>query len=205
MMKGILKTVFIPLAAVAAAACDGGPTGPGETAAPGSLGFSYEGAVNGRFDAAGAPLLDAGGRAAFGDWAVAGASPRFPDQKLAVVGFRGQSQGEGVLFAITVPRVAPGTTVAIDRNCAEPGCASALLLFGSNPRRPHDGVEQTCEIFKGTLTVVSLSESRVTGTFSGQGYCVADVHTDPFLPFTVTGGSFDAAVTQTFRSGVNVL
>lgn len=204
-MKGILKAVFIPLAAVAAAACDGGPTGPGETTPPGSLGFSYEGAVNGRFDAAGAPLLDAGGRAAPGEWAVAGASPRFPAEKLAVAAFLGDADGEGVLFAVTVPRVAPGTTVTIDRNCAEPGCASALLLFGSNPRRPHDDVERTCEIFKGTLTVVSLSDSRVSGTFSGQGYCVVNVQTDPFLPFTVTGGSFDAAITQTFRSGVNVL
>lgn len=205
MRKHIFRFAPAFLFVAALAACDG-PTGPGETADPGSLGFSYAGAVSGTFGVEGAPRLDARGRPSFGAWAVAGPSVRFPEEKLTVVGLRGENERDAVLFAVSVPRLSAPGTVAIDRNCAGPECASALLLFGSDdPRTPHAGVERTCEILSGTLTVTSISEGRVTGTFSGRGHCVADVQRDPFLPFTISDGSFDAAITRTFRSGVNVI
>ncbi len=204
-MKHILKFVCIPLLPAVLAACDG-PTGAGETVDPGALRFTYAGSVSGTFGVEGAPLLDARGRAAPGAWAVAGPSARFPEEKLTVVGYRGGAGGDAVLFAISMPRLSAPGTVTIDRDCAGQQCASALLLFGSDePHRPHAGVERTCEVLSGTVTVTSITAERVAGTFSGRGHCVGDVQRDPFLPFTLSEGSFDAAITQTFRSGVNVI
>jgi hypothetical protein len=184
------------------AGCGGDVSGVSETIEPGTMTFVYGGAVSGAFAAEGAPLVDARARPLFGTWAAAGLSP-FIGGKLVVAGFSGQRENEGVHLALSVPRVEGPATIRIDTNCLDPGCSSLYLLVGADPRNPHGTKDLTCDMIKGTLQITSISADRVAGTFSGEGFCVAHIRKDPFIPFTVQNGSFDVDIVEELRINSN--
>lgn len=191
------------LALALLAGCGDGPFVPTESIEAGSMTFDYAGAVAGGFAVDGAPEVDSRARPRPGTWAVAGTS-HFSAGKVIVTGYGTDAQGRSVLMAFSAPRVTGPATIAIDTNCVTPECSSLLLLVGSDPRDPHGTAELTCDMQSGTLQVTSAGADRMAGTFSGEGFCVANVRTDPFIRFTVRNGTFDVDVVEGLRIGVNV-
>ncbi|HEY0021559.1 MAG TPA: hypothetical protein VGB24_01585 [Longimicrobium sp.] len=200
-MSGRAAASLLALALLAG--CGDAPFVPTETIEAGSMTFEYSGAVAGSFAADGAPEVDQKARPRPGTWAVAGES-HFSAEKVIITGYSSNAQGQPVLMAFSVPRVTGPATIDIDTNCVTPECSSLLLLVGSDPRDPHGTSALTCDMQRGTLQVTSAGADRMAGTFSGEGFCVANVRTDPFIRFTVRDGTFDVDVVEGLRIGVNV-
>jgi hypothetical protein len=96
-------------------------------------------------------------------------------------------------FLMTIPRTTTGSST-VDIDCSS-NCADMLVFFGFNTTT---GTTQfICGLESGTLSISSISESRVSGTFSGSGSCLDDNFADAGT-FAVTNGTFNVALVSGF-------
>lgn len=213
-MKSAVSLIVLAVTSLSLMGCDDDPLGPSEIVESGSLSFTYTGGLpnqfaGGAFAVEGAPTLGGSGRAARGEFAVAAPhpleSPTVPvNSKLAVVGYAPGAAGVGTQVVLTLPRLTEPGTVELNANCLSVACGRVLILIGVVPSDPHDGVDASCEITKGTLEVTEIADGRIRGTFSGEGQCVRDVQTDPFHDFEIVTGTFDVDIAETMRTGLEI-
>jgi hypothetical protein len=207
-----VKSIVLIFGAALLSACGSDAIGP--VVASGALSFHYAGGLPGKledgaFAENGAPHLDGAGRPDLAPWAAAGAhplgGPLVPvGSKLAIVAFSPHGAGEGDLVALTIPRVSSPTTVTVDGDCTAVGCARGLILLGVNPRRPHEGLDGSCELVAGTVQIASVTGGRIRGSFSATGRCTASVQNRPFHEIEVRDGEFDVEISDAFRSGLEI-
>jgi hypothetical protein len=176
-VKNNVIRAFVILTAVA---CSSDATAPLPVE---GMAFSYSGAVSGTFAASGQP--DTTGTR---PWAMAHRVPGASLMFLAAV--RPRSATTHDVVAIIVPRVTPGMA-KIENVCPPEGCADLLATFG----RQNGGSDflQGCHITSGTVTIMTITDQRVTGTFQGTGSCFNNE--DGESTFEVTAGSFDLSLT----------
>lgn len=147
----------------------------------GALSFSHSGSVSGTFNASGrVPLFGEFGSTA---WAAGGRDV----QNGAVVAMAilpAPSQRYHMAL-ITIERLTPGSA-SIGSSCTS-GCAFIAVEFGTS--ESDSDFSFNCFITSGTAAIASISDNRVSGTFSGTGTC-----TDPSnvtTSFAISNGSFD--------------
>jgi hypothetical protein len=206
------KSIVLMMGAALLGACGRDAIAP--VVAPGALSFHYSGGLPGRledgaFAVNGAPRLDGAGRPDPAPWATAGAHPMAGPlvpvgSKLAIVAFSPHGSGEGDLVVLTIPRVSSPTTVTVDGNCTAVGCARGLILIGVDPRKPHEGLDGSCELVSGTVRIVSVSGGRIRGSFSASGRCTTSVQNGPFHEVEVRDGGFDVQISEAFRSSLEI-
>lgn len=180
-MKNILHPAFVLALALTAACGDESPT---ETTYPsGSLSFSYaseNSPLSGNFAAVGAISEDADNE----NWAAA------VRQNGGAVMMGNEVSGSAESVAIvSLPNAAAGNT-PVTEEC-DTACASVSFLL----EKTVGGVTRSymCDMTSGTISVSTLSASRVKGTFSGTGYC-SSLEDDNAPTITITNGAFDTPV-----------
>jgi hypothetical protein len=148
----------------------------------GSLSFNHSGAISGSFSAVGRfPLFGEFGTSA---WAMGSR-----DDQNDVIGVIAVSPGETGrydMIVLAVPRVAPGSAT-IDANCSGAACAVVSIEFGLS--EDDSDFSHLCFLDAGTVSISSISDTRVSGSFSGTGTCTDD--TGATTSFGVTSGSFN--------------
>lgn len=178
------------LAVLAAVACSD-TSGP-DTAASGSVSFSYTGAQSGTFNVTGA-VSSISAPSNTQPWAIG-----IRDQatsSIGVVGNRPQSQGLYDVVVISANRLAAGTA-SIDANCdpnVNPSCDGVAVIFNATGGQTASTM-LVCVLASGTVTLASVSSTRATGSFSGAGTCVDK--NSVTTGFTVSDGTFDVALTS---------
>src|SRR6185503_1537497 len=95
------------------------------------------------------------------------------------------------LLIIAIGRTTVGTK-AVDAACDPEGASCSGLIFFLNFNGSGDTFGQACEPTAGSFEITEVSTTRIKGTFTGTGTCTDanDVET----AFTVTGGTFDVAL-----------
>jgi hypothetical protein len=176
------KHTVISLAIAALVACS-------DSTAPnpllGQLLFAYSGGIAGNFNASFAPL--SAGQNEFVSY-VAGQHDASDGMVYALASVS-TGTNERNFAIVAISRTTPGDAT-INANCTGQFCAGFLAIFGQNSSSGN--FTQLCELTAGTVTITSLTATRVKGTFSGTGNCSGPTGT--ITSFTVTGGSFDAAL-----------
>jgi hypothetical protein len=191
------------LAAVAALvfAVSCGSDGPSEpTGTSGTFTFNFGGTmVSGSYSASGS--LPSNGSTAQA-WA-AGFNDT-TDDYIGIVAVAPRT-GAGARYdqvILAVDRNTTGST-SIDVGCDPDGtaiCTGMLLWYNISDA---GGLgEVLCVLETGTVTIASVSSSRVTGSFSGNGICVAQDDGDEGT-FTVTNGSFNVPLVS--NTGGNLM
>lgn len=180
-MKNILRPVFV-LALALTAACDESPTD--ETTYPsGSLSFTYasdNSPLSGTFAAIGAISPDAENDT----WAAAVRQ----DGGAVMMGNQVSGSAENVAL-VSLPNAAVGNT-PVTEEC-DTACASVSFIL----EKTVDGTTRSymCDMTSGTISVGTLTNSRITGTFSGTGYC-STLEDDNAPTISITNGAFDTPV-----------
>jgi len=186
------RFVLLPLVAglAFAAACSDsgkGPLEPGNGIASGSMSFAYAGDIAGNFSTTGSPtgsVTDEGKT-----WAAA---MRDRDGKLAVYGSKAQQNNLYDIVTVAAPRSVVGT-YPISSDCDD-DCALVGMFFGmaKGDNAPFD---LTCTLTTGSITVASVSDTRIRGSFSGNGSCfrLSGTGVETF-DIAVTNGQFDTAL-----------
>lgn len=179
MRTHVLKPL-LTLAVVALAACDGSTNLPPVEDAAGRVVFTYSVAgvhSDASFTVEG--VKPAAGQS--GTWATS-----TTDDIDAVV-YAQREQGtihDQIVLSI------PGGTAAT--SAIVPDCDDSCAYVSFMMEKMVDGVERVyvCEITEGTIAVLTFSETRMRGTFSGTGHCASPgVEGEP--AFSATGGTFD--------------
>jgi hypothetical protein len=145
--------------------------------------FGYAGALSGTFSANGA--YDSTGTKA---WAIAGRLVGAPYLVLAAVLPRNETSHDAI--GIIVPRNTVGTAT-ISTICPPEGCADFLAVFGRHNTVNNEFL-QGCHIVSGTVTIATITDTRVTGSFTGSGTCFSNATGD--TAFTVSNGAFDLPI-----------
>lgn len=152
----------------------------------GTVAFNFTGAGGGSFDATGGiPLTE--NDIYRQDWAVGGRDET--GGTLVVTAVRAQGSGDFDQVLMTIPRLTPGA-VTIE-TCTTLDCPAFAFTLGAH----EDNLlafDFACMLTTGTLTIVTISSSRATGTFSGTGTCTDPAANDS--QFIVNGGTFDVVV-----------
>ena len=183
---------FVALSAIALAGC-GDSTEPDAS----TLSFSYTGAgaanattfsATGEIPANFAVAPTPGSSA----WAAAGVDPS--SNYSAVLAIKPLTSTSWHLFGIGVTRKTVGTS-PIDAICDDESTnCTGVFMFLGNP--DGDDFQYFCALTSGTVTITTITESRMAGTFSGTGYCEQDfVET----PLTITNGQFNVAISSQFE------
>jgi hypothetical protein len=145
------------------------------------LAFSYAGGLAGTFSAGG-EFDSTGTKPWAGAWRLEGT----PFLVIAAVSPRSGSTHDVV--GLILPRTTPGTST-ISTVCPTDGCADLFATFGRENAGGGDGFLQGCHLVSGSVTIASITETRVTGSFTGTGACFSN--SDGESSFSVTGGVFD--------------
>jgi hypothetical protein len=99
------------------------------------------------------------------------------------------------LFVLGLTRKTVGTS-PIDAVCDDEStnCTGVFLFLGFNQNG--DTYQYFCGLTSGSVSITSITDARVAGTFSGSGYCenAAFVET----PFTISNGQFNVAISPQF-------
>jgi hypothetical protein len=141
----------------------------------GDLSFSHSGATSGTFNASGSVLVTDPNTAT---WAAAARDNSA--QSIAIAAHIARPSNTSDEIAIDFPQLTPGTVTVANG-------AGVGITFG----RPQTGNPAwSCALASGSVTVTSVSSTRISGTFSGSGGCVSASGSP--AAFTVTNGSFDA-------------
>jgi len=185
-MKTRRLTAALAAATMAAAGCKDSTGIDPPTA--GSLAFSYTGARSGSYSANG--LLTRDGESSFVKQSFA-AGVTLSNGGRAYVGMLAYAPvaattGDEVVFLF--PSVGPGQKLTLTETCAAVGCSLGLIAFDANPDLADDGSD-TFYFTSGTIEVNTVSNGRMTGTFSGTAADSLGTRT-----ITVTGGTFDVPV-----------
>jgi hypothetical protein len=169
-----MRAVLIALAVVG---CANDVTSPAPSVE--GLAFNYSGGMSGTFSANGEPDTT-GTRAWAGAWEIEGTP------LLILSALLPRTATTHDVVGILVPRTTPGTST-IATICPPEGCADLFVTFG----RQNGGNDylQGCHIVSGTVTIATISEARVTGSFTGTGVCFNNAGGES--TFNVTSGAFD--------------
>lgn len=95
---------------------------------------------------------------------------------------------------LKVKRVAAGAS-PIDTTCfgiTTCGGTTLQVEFSADHAISLEMTPYVCALTRGTVTIVTITERRISGTFSGTGLCTTPANATS--PFTVTNGSFDVGV-----------
>jgi hypothetical protein len=160
------------VASVGVAMSCGDSTSPGSVS--GSLSFTHSGAISGTFNASGSVLV-ADPEAV--QWAAASRDNTNDGIDISARIPRASNTNDNIL--IFFPQQ---TTGSVDAGTE----AIVIIGFGVNES---GSATWLCGLDAGTVTVATISSTRVTGTFSGTGDCIASG--GGAAAFTVTNGSFN--------------
>ena len=179
-MNNILRPALV-LALALTAACGDSPTDVTPEVGSGSLSFTYSSTnspLSGTFSAEGA--LPSNPQS--GVWAAGAVE----GNDAAVMGYRNAGGAESTAI-LDLPDVTLGT-VQVSEDCEGDGCANLAFLLEASVGG--DAREYLCAMEAGSITVATLTDSRIKGTFSGTGHCFTlDEPNDPVIEFT--NGTFD--------------
>lgn len=167
------------IACTTASCEDGGPLNLN-----GSIAFSHSGAVSGSFDATGrVPFLDVNSNA----WAAGSRDDQ--NGLVAAVGLVPRASDRFDMVALSIPRLTPGSST-ITANCTGQQCAVASVDFSLSDSDAD--FSHICLLTSGTIAISSISDNRVSGSFSGSGVCTNA--SNQTQSFTVSGGTFDVPI-----------
>jgi hypothetical protein len=140
----------------------------------GSLSFSHTGATTGTFNASGS-LLVLDPQAA--TWAAGARDDA--NQSIGIVANVARTSTTFDDIVIDFPQLTTGTVTVANG-------AAVAIAFGQTTTGTAQWI---CGLTSGSVTVSSISGSRVRGSFSGAGTCLAS--TGGPVAFTVSNGDFD--------------
>ncbi|MBA2245430.1 MAG: hypothetical protein H0W11_10765 [Gemmatimonadetes bacterium] len=180
------------------AGCDRSPTPPEQFDPHGTLSFTYRGAISGSYQATGELPLQTGGLPTSGT----GARAVQQEGVLALVAFRGAA-AQGDLFSLVLGEVrGPGTLTLDPLACQQQnlaGCRLGVLSLEVDPSQLDAGgdlaaqlaqlAERTYLLLLGSVTITSLTEKRVRGTFQATGLRGGEPGVQNLI--TITDGAFD--------------
>ena len=181
----MLRRVALSALVLAAVACSDS-TSPNSS--NGSSSFTFTGAGGGAFNVTGAvPTLqaDVGSH----DWAGGHLNTTSAGYEVGAAQARGAGRYD--ILGLFVHRLTVGTDV-IDSTCTTSDCTS--LVFGRNLSQTDDNFDFICVATSGSVTITDISDSRITGTYSGSGSCYDMSFAT--TAFTVTNGTFDVPLVQ---------
>jgi len=101
--------------------------------------------------------------------------------------------GLASFFGIIIGRQTVGSST-IDVSCSttNPACTQVFLIVNANQQGSN--FDYLCEAESGTVTITSISNNNVQGTFAGSGTCTQGVAPFGVSTWTVTGGSFNVPI-----------
>jgi hypothetical protein len=197
-MPKLHRTAFaaLPLVLALQVGCDSS-TGPDDSGV-GSLSFTYTGAINGSFQASGEMDLDSPDLPEF----TTGATAAVQEDLLSLFAFRTRTAPRGDFFVLLLGQVT--TTGTFDLNplgCAQQNisqCRIGVFVPNLNPSEFDDVLdldmieEQAYVLAIGSVTVTSISNTRIRGTFQG----IAFRGTDPSIGnmLNINNGTFDMPI-----------
>ena len=192
--------IAIALVVVAITGCQDstGPNVPEHT-----LTFQYSGDVTGTFESSGLPTLASPGVLAPTGYVAAMSYPA-GSSRAGTLSFitqdpRGQQNGD--MFLLSAIPAKRGTIAVPSMSIDTP---SALLYLGVL-WNPSSFQPTRVYVFDGTLSVASVSASRVRGTFHGTAHLVTPNGIDSRHAITITHGEFDVPIDDpavvSFRCG----
>jgi hypothetical protein len=164
------------------------PAGPEIRA--GAARFDYTGDQGGLFEASGEfRLLDASTLQA-GSWAVAG---RGADGELTVLAFSSPTGPRGTLLILPIGRPTQGGTISLDCTGAE--CPRAGVIFNAVALGERTATETLYGITQGTVTIDTLTQTRIAGSFTGQAFFFnLNFVPNPTRTLTITNGRFGVPI-----------
>jgi hypothetical protein len=180
-MRMRIFTPLLVIGTLSLAGCGDDATSPRQDDHVGRAAFTYaspNSPVNGSFAAEGARPADV----LTGTWAAASTD----DADAYVVALR-QTGEQWEQLIVYIPGASLGTSAIV------PDCDNSCAFVALTVRKSMGGVsyQYLCEVMQGTVSVTSLTDSRIKGTFSGTGIC--ESQDNPNQPsVTITGGTFDA-------------
>jgi hypothetical protein len=184
-MKPRILLAALPLA-VLSAACDD-PSGPGEAQDESRVAISYSGAVAGTFAAEGEYTPGT-----VPNTQTFSIGTRRVDGTVEVTAYSQRGGARFDLASITLPDAAVGERAV--ELCPGETCNSVSLALDLGQANGSQAA-QSCHLQTGTIRVTALSETRVSGTVSGSGFCVPREGGDD-VPFQITSGTFDVELRQ---------
>ena len=173
------------------------PTAPG--AVSGSVTFTYTGGGGGTYSATGglsATASDATAQTT--SWATGWKDNA--DGSVNVAANAATSSTASNFFGIVINRQTVGTA-NIDPNCSSTSttsCTDVILFIALNSS---GNASFICALDAGSVTIATVSSSKVTGSFSGTGTCVAGTGTSTSA-FAITNGSFDVPLLAAQPGGI---
>lgn len=159
--------------------------------ASGTVTFGYSGAVNGNFSVTGA-INSTSNPSTTLPWAVG--IRDVPANTIGVAANRPQPNARYDIAVVQASRLDAGTS-PIDPNCdvsVDVACTGVAVIFNASDAGTSTGL-LICGLTSGTVVVQSVTDARISGSFSGEGTCV-DETLNP-TAFTVSGGAFDVPLT----------
>ena len=188
-MKLDVRILNASLFALMLAACDGGPSLPRVSGIDGAVRFTYSGARNGTYSAAGA---------ADGFSPSYAYADRSSDGWTAVYTTWARQDGSRISLTIAFPTPSGPTTVGFDwRKCLQDGPCPGGTVFFVPPQAPfaagdraRDVAQDVFSYARGTIRITSVTAGRIRGTFSGSGNSQA-VTTDEL---SLSDGAFDVPI-----------
>jgi hypothetical protein len=180
------------LAAGAAALTLGcaGDASPPNTA--GVVSFSYSGAASGTFNATGSQPASA---AEFETkpWGAGHLFTGGDGSSVTSVAPRNSTTHD--YLVVLIPANSPSTSQIDFDNCTANVCASVFFVLAR--ANASDAVfEQDCYLQTGSITITSVTSSRMQGTFSGNGTC--ETQAGATSSVVVTNGAFDVPILASF-------
>ena len=187
----LVKRIAAGLALGFTVSCGDGGTEP-ELAASGSMSFSYNGGT----------LVPAGGFSASGGlptsqteqntraWAAAFRNTQSTSQEIGVVASSPRANGRIDLAVVAFDRNSPGTSTIDVENCSANTCPAVAFWYNLSESQTATG-EVICGVESGTMTLATVTATRVTGSFSGTGTCTSLDNFTTTTTFTITNGVFD--------------
>jgi hypothetical protein len=190
-----MRYLLVGAAAVVLAAC--GMTDPNHLETelmPGALSFDFTGA-----GASGSTSFNATGIVSsvdpeWGTTPLAVATVSSLGNTVTIVAGTPKSGTKWDQVFLKVKRVAAGVA-PIDTTCfgiSSCGGTTIQIEFSADHAISLEMTPYTCALTRGTVSIVTITERRISGTFSGTGLCTTPANATS--PFTVTNGSFDVGV-----------
>jgi len=179
-----------------------GPSVPEHTFA-----FDYSGDITGTFSASGLPTEATPGVLAPTGYAAAMSYPA-GTSRAGTLSFitqdpRGQQQGDMFLMS-RIPATRGTVTLASGANNTPAALLYLDVLWTFATFRP----TTIYVLDAGTLTITSVSATRVRGTFHGTAHLLRSSGVDPTRALTITNGEFDVSIddpaVESIRCGVFV-
>lgn len=131
----------------------------------GQVRFGYTGDRAGTYETQGEFRLGEGNTLQQGSWAVAA---RDTLRELTVLAFSSPTGQRGDLLILPLGRVTQTGTISLD--CTGAGCPRAGVIFGALALGPRSPTETLYGITQGSVTIDTLTETRVAGSFTGRAF-----------------------------------